>query len=184
MHVLFLIALNEHTEHLLPFARIVNQDHDAIIRDAIFCLYGILSRLKRPVSLASCIPRWHPESIMPAPSSQPQATGVFLGADALLRRCEGVYRGSIWGLIVSGNTNHDYEITEGSWNLLGWLVEVWRRDSEDEKSKVDSGTQFSQCSPAGMRSGMLKENKTSRHLDNACIAIGSGCDALLPNDHP
>lgn len=139
MHVLFLIALNEHSEHLLPFARVINQDHDAIIRDAIFCLHGILSRLKRPISLASCLPRWHPESILPASSAQPRANGVFAGADALLKRCEGIYRGSIWGLIVSGNTNHDYEITEGSWNLLEWLVEVWRRDSEDEQSKVGSG---------------------------------------------
>ena len=151
MHVLFLIALDEHTEQLLPFARVINQDHSAIIRDATFCLYGILSRLRRPASLASCIPRWHPESTLPAISAEAQATGVFAGTAALLKRCEGVYRGSIWGLIVSGDANDGYEITEGSWNLVGWLVEVWRRDAEDEQSKFASGTFPSQSSTAESR---------------------------------
>jgi hypothetical protein len=182
MHVLFLIALDQHTEHLLPFARIINQDHDAIIRDAIFCLYGILSRLRRSASLASCIPRWHSESTLPATSTQAQATGVFAGTDALLKRCEGVYRGSIWGLIVSGNANDDYEITEGSWNLLAWLVEVWRRDAKDRQSEFESGTFSSRFSTADLRLRKLKENTSSRHLDNARIAAGPGYDAILPND--
>jgi hypothetical protein len=139
MHVLFLIALNEHSEHLLPFARTTDKDHDSLVRDAVHCLHEILSRLKRPISLASCLPRWHPESIRPSRFDQPPVSGVFLGAEALLNRCEGVYRGSIWGLIISGDASDGYHINEGSWNLLGWLVEVWRLDADDRQSEFRPG---------------------------------------------
>jgi len=44
------------------------------------------------------------------------------------------FGGMVWGLILTGRaeSQNEYKIEDGGWRVLAWLVELWRKDKQDE----------------------------------------------------
>lgn len=179
IHILFFIAFERHTSYLL--ASDLHDGVEPLVMETIYALHSVTSHVNKASALANAIPcGQQTRDLLEYPDSGMHKCVVAASKKFMTERLE-PFGGMAWGLILTpkSETEGGYEIEEGGWRILSWLVEVWLKDEE----QCQEGEFVSRIRSPD-RAEPTCRSRSCRGVANASSATWPDLVSHVPDDRP